>query len=191
MTPQEVAQLLTIDANITGRPIDGATVQIWHKILEHMPQEETLEALQEHYSESAKWVMPANLVTRVRQGIQDRRDRAAGQALAAIEAPVADPDSFAIREVRRLLQEVTPVIPKEDWPHPVIDDMSLPKKHACPACKAQVGIGCENRGNKQPLQGYHYSRLVKAGLAEPERPFDPSVMARLIAEYPSQVGESA
>lgn len=191
MNRQEVAQLLTVDAAITGRPIDEPTVLVWHKILEHMPYPETAQALQDHYTESSRWVMPANLVTRVRQVMQDRADRARGQALGAIEAPIAQPDSFAVKEVHRLLQTITPVIPKEDWPHPAIDDMQLPKRHACPACKAEVGLGCTNRGNGEALQGFHYSRLVKAGLAEPERPFDPAELAKLIQQYPAQVGDRA
>jgi hypothetical protein len=190
MNRQEVGQLLTIDATITGRTIDEPTILVWHKILEHMPYDLTLEALQEHYSESPKWMMPANLVTRVRQMLDDQRKAQTTQALA-IEAPIADADSFAVREVHRQLQGITPVIPKEDWPHPVIDDMQLPKRHACPACKAEVGLGCTNRGNGESLQGFHYSRLVKAGLAEPERPFDPAELAKLIQQYPAQVGEQA
>jgi hypothetical protein len=190
MNNEAAAKLLAIVAAVDNRNTDLVSVQVWADALHGLDPDDCLQAIREHRRESTEYLTPAHVVARARQIMLDRRNRENAAALA-IEAPIADPDSFAVKEVNRLLQEITPVIPKEDWPHPVIDDMQLPKKHACPACKAEVGIGCTNRGNGEALQGFHYTRLVRAGLAEPEKPFDPAELAKLIQQYPTQVGEQA
>lgn len=185
MTNEQAAKLLAIIAAGDNRSVDMTTIQVWADALDGLDPDMCLQAVREHRRNSTDYLTPAHVVARVRQVMLTP------PPFKAIEAPVAEPDSFAVKEVRRLLQTITPAIPEEDWPHPVIDDMQLPKRHACPACKAEQGIGCTNRGNGESLHGFHYSRLVKAGLAEPERPFDPAELAKLIQQYPAQVGEHA
>jgi hypothetical protein len=184
MTNETAAQLLAVASAFDNRIVEMTKVQAWATALAGLNPDDCVEAIKAHYRESPEYLMPAHIVSRVRQMMTDRRNRETTQALA-IEAPLAGPESYGLQDVRRELQGITTEIPKEDWPHPVIDDMSLPKRHACPACKAEVGIGCENRGNKQPLWGFHYSRLVRAGLADPEKPFDAEAFAEIVARYPA------
>lgn len=106
MTPQEVAQLLTIDANITGRPIDQGTVNVWHGILVNIPADLALRALQDHYAETDKWVMPANLLTRARWELNRIREQ---RQQAEIEAAQGTPADRA--RVKAICQQLADSLP--------------------------------------------------------------------------------
>lgn len=114
MTPQEVAQLLTIDANITGRPIDQGTVNVWHGILVNIPADLAYSALRDHYAESEKWVMPANILTRARWVLFRRREE---HDQAEIEAAQGTPaDRERIQGYAQQLADALPAMPKAYLP---------------------------------------------------------------------------
>jgi hypothetical protein len=108
MTPAEVAQLLTIDANITGRPLDQGTVNVWHGILRNIPADLAYGALRDHYAESEKWVMPANILTRARWVLSRQREE---RQRAEIEAAQGTPaDRERVRAICRQLADSLPSV---------------------------------------------------------------------------------
>lgn len=109
MTPAEVAQLLTIDATITGRTIDPATVNVWHGILRNIPADLALAALQDHYAESEKWVMPAHLLTRVRPVLHRQREQHQQAEIEAAQGTPADRE-----RVKQLVGQLAGSFPSVD-----------------------------------------------------------------------------
>jgi hypothetical protein len=153
MTPQEVAQLLTIDATFTGRPIDPAIVQSWHALLEDLDGKDCLDALRTYYRESTdgRWIMPGHIVQRVRTIMFRRREELQVAEHLAIMAQPANP------EKTRLAIEGAKTALKEPKAPPRGD-----RANECPWCKAKPGRPCTTPVTGKLISGVHPSRLEAA-----------------------------
>jgi hypothetical protein len=66
MTLAETADLLSIDAGITQRTIGESDVRAWQMVLHDIDLPAAVTALRDHYRETTKRLMPADIVQRVR-----------------------------------------------------------------------------------------------------------------------------
>ena len=64
MLVSEVAQLLLWAQGVDGRVLNEATARSWHQLVGHLDLGEALEAVQQHYREEHRWVMPADVLDR-------------------------------------------------------------------------------------------------------------------------------
>jgi hypothetical protein len=153
MNEQDVAQLLTIDANITGRQIDAPMVKAWHAILGDLDANDCLEALRTYYRESTdgRWIMPGHIVQRVRTIMLRRREEIQVAEFKEIMAQPANPEKtrLAIEGAKAALAEPK-APPRND------------RANECPWCKAKPGRGCVTPVTNRPISGVHPSRLEVA-----------------------------
>jgi len=70
----ELAQLLTIASAIDNRTVSPETVNVWHPIVGHIGFDIAVEAVQLHFGESDKYLLPAHVVAGARR-VQERRLR--------------------------------------------------------------------------------------------------------------------
>jgi hypothetical protein len=83
MTPFECQKLLIRASLVDGRPVDesGATAQAWAGILEHLPLDRCIDALNRHYATSTDRIQPAHIIAIVRA--DHRQPRPVGEAIEA------------------------------------------------------------------------------------------------------------
>lgn len=62
MQVSEVAQLLLWAQSVDGRVLNEATARSWHQLIGHLDFEDALAAVQQHYREEHRWVMPADVL---------------------------------------------------------------------------------------------------------------------------------
>ena len=74
MNKLELAQLLTIASAIDNRTVSPETVEVWHPIVAHIEFDIAVEAVQLHFKESDKYLLPAHVVAGARR-VQERRLR--------------------------------------------------------------------------------------------------------------------
>ncbi|WP_333758449.1 hypothetical protein [Streptomyces sp. ISBFB 2968] len=66
MTLAETADLLSIAAAIDKRTIGESDVRAWQLVLDDIPFDAARKALRDHYRETTKHAMPADIVRRVK-----------------------------------------------------------------------------------------------------------------------------
>lgn len=64
MQVSEVAQLLLWAQGVDGRVLSELSARTWHQLIGHLPFEDALEAVQQHYREEHRWVMPSDVLDR-------------------------------------------------------------------------------------------------------------------------------
>ncbi|WP_413600823.1 hypothetical protein [Curtobacterium sp. Curtsp57] len=64
MQVSEAAQLLLWAQGVDGRVLSELSARTWHQLIGHLPFDVALEAVQEHYREEHRWVMPADVLKR-------------------------------------------------------------------------------------------------------------------------------
>lgn len=62
MTRSEAARLLAIAAGVDQRTIGDADVQAWQMVLNDIPLDAAITALRDHYRQTTRRVMPADIV---------------------------------------------------------------------------------------------------------------------------------
>lgn len=62
MQVSEVAQLLLWAQGVDGRVLSELSARAWHQMVGHLDFEDALEAVQQHYREEHRWVMPADVL---------------------------------------------------------------------------------------------------------------------------------
>lgn len=102
MNKLECAQLLTIVSAVDNRTVLPGTVEVWHPIIKHLDLDVAVEAVQLHFAESDKYLLPAHVNACARR-VREKRDREARRA-----APRAiEPQQITLdrAEFERLTQE--------------------------------------------------------------------------------------
>lgn len=66
MTLSETADLLSIAAGVDQRTIGESDVRAWQLVLHDIPLDAAVTALRDHYRETTRRVMPADIVQRVK-----------------------------------------------------------------------------------------------------------------------------
>ena len=79
MNKLELAQLLTIASAVDNRTVAPETVNAWHPIVGHLDYEIAVEAVQLHFAESDKYLLPAHVNACARR-VKDARARDARRA---------------------------------------------------------------------------------------------------------------
>ncbi|MET7795729.1 hypothetical protein [Streptomyces decoyicus] len=69
MTLAETAELLAIAAGLDQRTIGDADVQAWQMVLSDIPFPNAATALRDHYRQTTRRVMPADIVQRVKPAV--------------------------------------------------------------------------------------------------------------------------
>lgn len=62
MQVSEVAQLLLWAQGVDGRTLTELSARTWHQLVGHLDYDAALEAVQQHYREEHRWVMPADVL---------------------------------------------------------------------------------------------------------------------------------
>lgn len=62
MQVSEAAQLLLWAQGVDGRTLNELSARAWHQLIGHLDYEVALEAVQQHYREEHRWVMPADVL---------------------------------------------------------------------------------------------------------------------------------
>lgn len=101
MTPAEAAALLTVAAAFDNRKPDADQARAWAMALDGYRFEDCREAILEHYRTSRDWMMPIDVIARVRKL---RNDRITAYGLLPDPPADIDPDDTeAIQRWRRNL----------------------------------------------------------------------------------------
>jgi hypothetical protein len=64
MLVSEVAQLLLWAQGVDGRVLNEATARSWHQLIGQISFDEALAAVQQHYREEHRWIMPSDVLER-------------------------------------------------------------------------------------------------------------------------------
>jgi hypothetical protein len=172
--PSEVAQLLAFCAAFDRRTVGEADAMAWHTVLGHIPYEQAREAVTAHYSNTREWIMPADILQRVRKaraavlddfqyepGHPDEppavylaRRRQQLDAVARGERPAALP-ALGTRNLPELT--VGQTIPEEPEPEAVTLVRSALDVR-CPYCHAPAKRPCKSPAGRR-LGQLHPSRL--------------------------------
>jgi len=93
MNNRETGQVLATIQAYTNRTVDAATIRAWHALLHPYRVEDALQAVREHYRDSKEWLMPSDIIGRVRMIRAERLARfpqhlrlSARDEAAAVEA---------------------------------------------------------------------------------------------------------
>jgi hypothetical protein len=83
----EVAQLLTVIAQVDNRKLEPATVEAWFEILGYLDYSIAAEAAKLHFRESSEYLMPVHIITRSKKlkELLEREERRLQPAIAAKE----------------------------------------------------------------------------------------------------------
>lgn len=74
MNKLELAQLLTIASAVDNRTVAPETVEAWHPIIGHLDYGIAVEAVQLHFAESDKYLLPAHVNACARR-VKETRER--------------------------------------------------------------------------------------------------------------------
>lgn len=66
MRIMDTAQVLAKIQAYSNRNVDEAVITVWHEILEPLELQDCLRAVTDHYRDSKEWLMPSDIVSRVR-----------------------------------------------------------------------------------------------------------------------------
>lgn len=64
MQVSEAAQLLLWAQGVDGRVLSELSARAWHQLIGHVDYDDALAAVQQHYREEHRWVMPADVLDR-------------------------------------------------------------------------------------------------------------------------------
>ena len=109
MNNREMSQLLAYIAELDGRQITPATVQVWTDVLgEDYTLSEMREAARSHFTESTEFLKPGHLVAQVRRVRRERLNKITGSVRVADvddpRGPNASAADFACH--KRVVSEV-------------------------------------------------------------------------------------
>jgi len=152
---------------------DGSLVDAWHKLLRGLDADQAMQAMQNHFMSSDRWLMPVHIVEGVRK-IRDEIMRDFHGAGQSLEVPDADPDKVvlyleAVRSQRTRAGDGQ-VRPVQELVASAAGRMSLPTAQyrsvrpstplvvECPKCKAPVGRKC--RSATRPRSTPHDERVT-------------------------------
>lgn len=90
ITRRQLADQLLRCARYDGRTLDPQTFEDWFTLLGHLPADDVEAAVTEHYQESEKWIMPANIVSFCKQRTAARAIEAVRQAPPVCWGPGCD-----------------------------------------------------------------------------------------------------
>ncbi|WP_327047270.1 hypothetical protein OG320_05095 [Microbispora sp. NBC_01189] len=182
MNPSEAAVLLGIAAAFDRRTVGEVDARAWAEALADVALDDARAAVVEHYRESARWLMPADVRTRVKAM---RRARLEREVLPAPPAELCDDVKGYKAALDRRIAQIADGWSKglaldapkgqhrpteayrkargEDARHDLrVASLHLP----CPHCKAAPGAVCVNAvGKPLATEPAHEARLVAAGLA--------------------------
>jgi hypothetical protein len=91
MQVSEAAQLLLWAQGVDGRVLSELSARTWHQLIGHLDFDDALEAVQQHYREEHRWVMPSDVLERCvpagpRYGVDATAELMAEQKQAWCEA---------------------------------------------------------------------------------------------------------
>lgn len=66
MNKEEVGKFLTLTALIDNRTITTEVALMWSEIIGHLSLDDAVAAMKEHYAETRQWLMPADVLDRVK-----------------------------------------------------------------------------------------------------------------------------
>ena len=184
MTHEDVVDLLTTAAFYDRRKVGQADVIAWHPTVHDLNLDEAKAAVVEHYTNSADWLMPAHVRTRVKRARELR--------IAQRPIPAPDPElcnnapaykAALDRSVERVGDKLDidrkalpapghGATPSAEYNHLRGIDRDPLRVAAAqvrcpwPACKADIGSSCVDGNRRRLRQPAHEARLVAAGLAE-------------------------
>lgn len=72
MNFQETGNLLATIQVYDNRKVDQATIGAWQKLLSEYNSADCLQALEQYYSQNREWIMPSDIINRVKE-IQQAR----------------------------------------------------------------------------------------------------------------------
>ena len=75
MQINETSAVLAKIQAYSNRNVDKAVILAWHEILEPYALKDCLNAVADHYRHSKEWLMPADIVARVKEYRQERIDK--------------------------------------------------------------------------------------------------------------------
>lgn len=191
MKRSEVSKLLTLAAAYDRRTAGEADVEAWFLLLANTDFEDARLAVLAHYADEHRWLMPADIVKRVRRIRTDRAAAIVGPGQPA-EVPDANPDNEAayrraLREQRhragsgqlvegtaRRLNELESK-QLEEWAEGTATAKSVdtalaattltcfnPYAVPCPHCDAEARKPCTAKGTSDRLADPHPSRVDNA-----------------------------
>jgi len=161
MNRGEVRALLKAAAVFENRQFhdDNTVVDAWHQLLRPLDPDQAMQAMQNHFRSSDRWLMPVHIVEGVRK-IRDEIMRDFHGAGQSLEVPDADPDRVdlyleAVRNQRSRAGDGQ-VRPVKELVASAAGQMSMPNSQyrtlrpttplvvQCPKCEAPVGRKCRS-----------------------------------------------
>lgn len=183
MTPSQTAELLTFCAAFDRRTIGKSDVLAWHTVLGNLDYEAARQAVTQHYATETRWIMPADIISKVRAKRRarlerhtesepppgDTRDDAYKAALLAERRAIADgrtePRPVPALPPGETTQQPTSrarailAAASHNIPSPrdgIVNVLTVP----CPRCHAQPGRTCTTNNRRRPDP--HPARLEDA-----------------------------
>lgn len=122
MNIKETAQLLAYISAFDNRNFDHLIAGAWNELLREYDLEECKAAVREHFTESSKWMMPADLIGRIKE-IRRERLKAIGTV------PKVNAVDSTRRDAHQLLKHIAKELAsgrmsKQDYEHYL--EMNLP-----------------------------------------------------------------
>lgn len=94
MSKKEIAALLAIAAAFDNRKANEDAVLAWLSALEHLTFNDCREAIVNHYQESREWIMPVDIIDRVRAIRRQRLEVISSLTPPAHIGAIEDPDEL-------------------------------------------------------------------------------------------------
>lgn len=114
MTPAQAAELLAIAATFDRRTVGDFEARAWAKALTGLRPADCAEAIQQHYTDSPEWLMPAHVRTLVKR---IRAERVRAVPSTALEPADVDPNDIEAYQ-RARLELIQRVADGEQLPEP-------------------------------------------------------------------------
>jgi hypothetical protein len=99
MTPAQAAELLAIAATFDRRTVGDFEARAWAKALTGLRLADCAEAIQNHYTNSTDWLMPAHVRAEVKR---IRAERVRSVPSSALEPADVDPNDIEAYQAARL-----------------------------------------------------------------------------------------
>ena len=178
MNRTEVRALLKAVSIFENRQFSGdsETVDLWYPLLRPLDAEQAMQAMNNHFMSSDRWLKPVHIIEGVRK-IRDEAMRDFHGAGQSLELPDADPDQVdlyleALRdqrtragdgEVRPVKELISSVASGRALPTAQYRSIRPPTPQVveCPKCKAPVGRMC--RSATRPRSRPHDERVEALG----------------------------
>jgi len=99
MNHEEVAKILAEAALCDNRHVDDLMIVQWHRIIGHLPYDDTSQAVVDHFAQTDDYLKPIDLIRRVKAA-RERRLTA-----APLPAPSPEPGQY-LNQIRGVIHQV-------------------------------------------------------------------------------------